>query len=81
MSIKNYNTTRNRELEYWQRMPLQASVSYDKFKMLEKLKALHAKNARAAIWVNLIIWLTENRKLTYKQQVTIDTAYKELQKN
>lgn len=81
MSIQNYNTTRNKELKYWQRIPLQASVSYDKFQLLKKLQTLHAKHARAAIWVNLMVWLTENRRLTYKQQVTIDTAYKKLHKN
>jgi hypothetical protein len=80
MSNKNYSTTRNTELEFWKRISKPPATEYDKVRMLKKLQALHVCKPKVTIWINLINWLQLGKRLTYKQQSAIDTAYKEMEK-
>ena len=80
MSIKNYNTKRNQQLDFWDRPAYLPSIKFDKIEMLKKVHELHMKQPKAGIWPSLASQLQLGKKLTYRQQCLIETSYYQLKK-
>ena len=81
MSTKQYDTNRNQELRFWTKPTYIPAIKYDKEEMLQKVQELQKNQPKAAIWPSLSTQLHIGKRLTYKQQSVVDTAYKELQKD
>jgi hypothetical protein len=86
MSKKDYGTTRNRELKYWQQTDktriacrnlgdLQGP-KYDKNEIIKKLEQLQRALPYWKIWKDLSAWVNSGKKLTFKQLDAIQNSFK-----
>jgi hypothetical protein len=80
MASKNYKTSRNKELKYWQSGNQIQTPSYNKKELLKKIDVL-ITTFKAPFWVKLYDWVISNKPISTRQLDTINTAFHKLNKH